>query len=182
MTLKYFEKLQGLSVIDLTNKSKAIMKPFNGIVDQALSNLLSGVTNQDSFSQQKNDEFQVELPVVINDILEDESFTDDVALIVDTSLNMSSYTAPAIIPDIEISSKIKSLNRKQRGYFDIVQGWAKLSMKIKSMPDAQTLELLHICLTGNTGCDNSFLMKVFYQSLTKILPCGKFWLYKLWLL
>ena len=44
------------------------MKPFSGIVNQASSNLPSGVANQDSFLQQENGEFQVELDVVINDI------------------------------------------------------------------------------------------------------------------
>ena len=40
------------------------------------------------------------------------------------------------------------------------------------MPDAQPLEPLHIFLTGNAGCGKSFLMKVLYQSLTKILSYG----------
>ena len=44
----------------------------------------------------------------------------------------------------------------------MVQSWAKKSIKIKSMPDAQPVEPLHIFLTGNGGCGKSFLMKVLY--------------------
>ena len=40
------------------------------------------------------------------------------------------------------------------------------------MQDAQPLEALHIFLASNAGCGKSFLMKVLYQSLTKILSYG----------
>ena len=40
------------------------------------------------------------------------------------------------------------------------------------MSDPQPLESLHIFLTGNAGCRKSFLMKVLYQSWTKILSYG----------
>ena len=64
------------------------------------------MTNPDSFSQQENDAVQEELATVINDILKDECFTDDAVLLDDASLNMPSYTAPVLIPDNEINSKI----------------------------------------------------------------------------
>ena len=61
MTGAYFAKLQEPGLMDIINRSKAIMEPFGEIVDhQALSNLRSDVTNPDSFSQQKNDEVQTE--------------------------------------------------------------------------------------------------------------------------
>ena len=73
------------------------MEPFNEIVDQALSNLRSDVTNPDSFSQQETEEIQAELAAVINDILEHESFLDGAVLLDDTSLNMLFYTALVLI-------------------------------------------------------------------------------------
>ena len=91
MTETYFAKLQELGVMDIINRNKAIMEAFGEIVDQALSNLCSDVTNPDSFSQQENDEVQAELAAVINDMLEDESFTDDTVLLVDSLLNIPSY-------------------------------------------------------------------------------------------
>ena len=172
MTGTYFVKLQEPGVMDIINRNKTIMEPFGEIVDQALSNLRSDVTNPDSFSQHENDEVQAEVAAVINDMLEDESFTADAVLLDDSSLNIPSYTAPVLIPDNEISSKIRSLNRKQRELFDMLQTWAKKSIKIILMSDAQPLEPLHIFLTGNAGCGKSFLMKVLHQSLTKILSYG----------
>ena len=91
MTKTYFGKLQEPGVMDIINRNKAIMEPFGEIVDQALSNLRSDVANSDSFSQQENDEGQAELAAVINDMLEDESFTDDTVLLVDSLLNIPSY-------------------------------------------------------------------------------------------
>ena len=93
------------------------MEPFNEIVDQALSNLRSDVTNPDSFSQQETEEIQAELAAVINDILEHESFLDGAVLLDDTSLNMLFYTALVLISDSKIDSKIRPLNQKQRGFF-----------------------------------------------------------------
>ena len=69
-------------------------------------------------------------------MLEDETFTDDVILLDDSSLNVPSYTALVLIPDNEINSKIRSLNRKQCELFDMVQSWAKKSIKLQSMPGA----------------------------------------------
>ena len=131
------------------------MEPFGEIVDQTLSNLRSDVTIPDSFSQQENDEVQAELAAVINDMLEDESFTDNAVLLDDSSLDIPSYTAPILIPENQINSKIRSLNQKQCELFGMVESWAKKSIKTRSMPDAQPLEPSHIFLTGNAGCGKS---------------------------
>ena len=85
---------------------------------------------------------------------------------------MLCYTEPVLIPDSEINSKIQSLSQKQRELFDMVLSWAKKSIKTKSMPDAQPLEPLHIFLKDCASCGELFLMKVLYQSLTKILSYG----------
>ena len=85
MTGTYFGKLQEPGVMDIINRNKGIMEPFGEIFDQALSYLRSDVTNPDSFSQQENDEVQAELAALINDMLEDGSFTDDAVLLDDSS-------------------------------------------------------------------------------------------------
>ena len=74
---------------------------------------------------------------------------------------IGNYSTPILIPDDELNCKIRSLNYEQRKLFDIVQGWAKHYVKSKSFS-------LHILLTSDAGCGKSFLMKVMYQSLTKI--------------
>ena len=119
MTGTYFAKFQEPGVMDIISRNKAIMEPFSEVVDQVLSNLLSDVTNPDS--QQENDEVQAELVAVINDILEHESFTDDAVLLDHASLNMPSYKTPVLIPDSEINSKIRSIDQKQREFFDMVK-------------------------------------------------------------
>ena len=121
MTGTYFAKLQEPGVMDIISRNKAIMEPFSEVVDQVLSNLLSDVTNPDSFSQQVNDEVQAELAAVINDILEHESFTDDAVLLDHAALNMPSYKTPVLISDSEINSKIRSIDQKQREFFDMVK-------------------------------------------------------------
>ena len=85
----YFAKLQEAGAMDIINRNKAIMEPFNEIVNQALLDLCSDVAHSYSFSQQGKDDVQTESAVVINDIWEDESFTDDGFLLHVTSLNIT---------------------------------------------------------------------------------------------
>ena len=47
------------------------------MVDQALSDLWSNLTNADGFSQQENDEVEKELTAVVNDLLDEQDITDE---------------------------------------------------------------------------------------------------------
>ena len=166
----YFAKLQEPGVLDVINRNKSNMEPYCEVVDQALSNLTLEVTNPDAFSRQENDEVQQELANVATDLLLDEPVADDAVIFDDVSI--PAYTAPVIMPDIELNSMIRSLNVKQRKLFDIVQSWAKTYVKNMSVQLQLPIEPLHIFLTGNAGCGKSFLMKLLYHSLTKTFACA----------
>ena len=88
-------------------------------------------------------------------------------LLEDTTF-IGSYTAATFFPDGELNCKIRLLNYEQHKSFDIVQSWAKRYVKSKSCSPLTVAEPLHIILTGDAGCGESLLMKVIYQSLTKI--------------
>ena len=66
---------------------------------------------------------------------------NEAVLLHDTLLNMLTYTAPVLQSDSKISFKIRSLNQKQYELFDMIQSWAKKSVKIKSMSDNQLFDL-----------------------------------------
>jgi len=139
----YFAKLQEPGVIEVINRNKAVMEPYSEMVDQALSNLSSAVTNPDAFSQQENDEVQADIANVAGDLLEDESLSDD-AVILDDTPPLPAYTAPVVMPDDELNSKIRSLNKNQRKLFNKVQSWAKRSIKNKSVSSPSPIDPLHI--------------------------------------
>ena len=70
----YLAKLQEPGVLDTVNRHRKIMEPFSSLVNEALLNLSEGViTSYNAFSQQENDEVEVELQNTANDLLDDDS-------------------------------------------------------------------------------------------------------------
>ena len=122
-------KLQELGVMDIINRNRSIMEPFSEIVEEALANLIVHLPNPDAFSQQENDEVQAELASTANDLLDQEDETHSNLLFEESSL-LPSYTAPILMSDNELNSKIQLLNQKQRKLFNKVQTWAKKHVQI----------------------------------------------------
>ena len=85
---------------------------------------------------------------------------------------LPSYTAPILMSDNELNSKIQLLNQKQRKLFNKVQSWTKKYVQNKWRADPLEHEALRIFLTGNASCGKSFLIEVIYQCLTKTFSYG----------
>ena len=119
------------------------MEPFSEIVEEALANLTTHLTNPDAFSQQENDEVQTELASTANDLLDQEDEADSNLLFEESSL-LPSYTAPILMSDNELNSKLQLLNQKQRKLFNKLQSWAKKHVQNKSRDDPLEHEPLHI--------------------------------------
>ena len=77
-------------------------------------------------------------------------------------------TAPIIMPDDELNTKIRSLNRKQREYFEFIYNWTKSYVKNMSAFSKVEIKLLYIVLTGGAGTGKSHLIKTIYHALTKV--------------
>lgn len=79
------------------------------MVDKTLSNLRSGLTNPDTFSQQENDEAKKELATDVNEIL-DEGQTDKSILPEESSLTPV-YSTPILLPfsDLNLSVRLHNL-------------------------------------------------------------------------
>lgn len=52
----------------------------------------------------------------------------------------------------------------------MVLNWTKLSLNMKSVLYGTKIELFQIFLTSNAECWKSYLIKVIYQTLIKVLP------------
>ena len=72
---------------------------------------------------------------------------------------VSSQLQATILSDIEINSKIRSLNFKQRQIFDFIFNWAKLQVKVKSGITSNQSKPFHLFLSGSGGCGKSHLIK-----------------------
>ena len=163
-------KLQKPGIMDIINRNRSVVKPFSEIAEEALTNLSAHLTNPDAFSQQENDKVQAEFANA-NDLLDQENETDSDLFFEESSL-LPPYTAPILLSDNELNSKVQLLNQNQRKLSNKVQSWAEKYVRNKSRADPLEHELLHIFLTGNAGCGKSFLMRVICQSLAKTLSYG----------
>ena len=121
--------------------------------------------NQDAFSQQEND--QVDEQLLNSNEIESEDPANDAVILADT------YTVPniasTVLSDEELNAKIRTLNLKQREYFQIVYNWSKRFVKNLSSVSQIRIEPLHIFITGGAGTGKSHLIRTIYHSLTKTL-------------
>ena len=147
----YYHKLQEPGLMEM-------VEPYGEMVDQALSNLWSDLTNADVFSQQENDEVEEELALVVNDLLDEQDNTNEVVLLEEKS-PIPAYITPILIPDNKLNLMIRSLNHKQCELCNIVQSWAKQYIKNRSVSNQFNLEPLRLFLTSNAGCGKTFFDK-----------------------
>ena len=118
----YNEKLQEPGILEVVNRNKLIFEPHGDLVDTALLNLRTDLLhNSDAYSNQENDQVQTLLNNQVESDNEDP--TNDAVVLADTFT--VSNDAPSVMPDNELNEKIRSLNSKQRQYFEIIFNWAK---------------------------------------------------------
>ena len=168
ITGTYSEKLREPGVIDIINTNKQIFEPCGDLFESALLNLRTNLPcNQDSFANQEYDEVEELLNTANN--LASEDPTEDAVILNDTCVIPSSTASPTVIlSDDELNVKIRSLNKAQREYFEIVCNWAKRFIKNLSAVTKIEIEPLYIFLTGGAGTGKSHLVKTIFHALTKI--------------
>ena len=165
----YSEKLQEPGAIDIINRKKQIFEPFGDLVESALLNLRTNlISNQDSHGDQENDEMVDELLQTANILMAEgsEDLAEDAVILNDTCIPSS--TTPIVMTDDDLNSKIRSLNQRQREYFEVIYNWAKSFVKNLSSDATIQIDPLHIFLTGGAGTGKSHLIKTIYHALTKL--------------
>ena len=102
VTGTYFARLQESAVLNIINRNKSVIKPFNDMVEQVLLNLHSQLVNPDPSGQQENDDVQAELTDNLLDDIENQS--DDEAVFLDDISSLFAYTTPSLMPVCELNA------------------------------------------------------------------------------
>ena len=124
----------------------------------------------DSINDQENDDLSAE---AINSINDDEC-NDDLAENVlslppetsETFPGIATYNQPSAITDEELRDAVRSLNVKQRIMYDIVLSWCRNSIKSVNCLTKETVEPIHIFVTGGGGGGGgkSHLIRTIYHT------------------
>ena len=138
----YTEKLNEAGIIDIINANKQVFEPFGDLVDSALLPMRTSIAHNHAFSGQENDQVQQELLDTVSDLVFKDPADD--AVVINNNYAISNISN-SIIHDDGLNEKIRSLNRKQRQIFDIIDGWAKNDVKNLQAPYA-SLHKAIICV------------------------------------
>ena len=156
----YMEKLNEPGITDIINQNRTTFEPFAELVDSALSQLRENLMhNQDSFAQPENNKVEnmVRISEGLQENIEDEDGSFSGEGNATSIVNISRY----FMNDIDLNG-ICSLNKKQTEVFDVINKWARDYVKNLSAKQSETIEPVHIFLTGKAGSGKFHLIKTIF--------------------
>ena len=165
----YANKLRQANVIELVNQNHLKVELFETIVNHAFERFNSELeTNMDSFGQQQNNETYDQQSQQF-----EESDTDNCSIDFTEIENQTRYADATsrqtpLFSYGMINENIRSLIKEQQKVFDILQKWSKDFTKNLGSNIPQTINPLHIFITGNRIW-KSHLIKTIHMSFSKVL-------------
>ena len=149
----YVDKLSEPGILEIINFNKSIVEPYTDLVDEAFIRFRNDITlNSNSFAQQENDDVVDRLDELLFDNEDEEILNESYAP------SGSSEPASNVLNDIEIESKIRSLNTLQKEIFDRIHKWARDFVKSTSCKVPWQVEPFYIFLIGGAGVGKSHLL------------------------
>ena len=158
----YCTKLQDQNCLDIVNRNKAIFEPAGELLDDALLNFRD-IIAPDPIIDYENDQTDVQLPNLDDDDDDDTNGTENT-----DDRPYSCAVTPSTLPDAEINSSIRLLNKEQREVFEVIHEWAKKLLKNLNCVKPEVIKPLYLFITGNAGTGKSFLLNTAYEHLTKL--------------
>ena len=163
----YIDKLYEPGVIYIINANKIVFEPYGEMVVSALQNMRENLRhNQDSYAQQENDDAEQLIQASRNLSAED---SDDEPELFTSEINTTVPIQQTLLDDDTLNEKIRSLNVQQRQIFDVVNKWARDTVKNLSSKSPTKVDTFYIFLTGKGGCGKSHLINTITHSVSKIL-------------
>ena len=170
----YSTKFQEPKVFSKVETNRRTFEPNAEAIDTALrvvrENRMRDLQSYDPINDQENDDLSAE---AINSIDDDEC-NDDLAKDVlslppetsQTFPGIATYNQPSAITDEELPD---ALNVKQRIMYDIVLSWCRNAIKSVNCLTKETIEPIHIFVTGGGGGGKSHLIRTIYHTAVNMI-------------
>jgi len=153
-----------------------MFEPNGEAIDTAFQmvteNRVRDLQSFDPINDLENDDLSTEVMNNTDDQCDDDLPEEVISLPPETSqrfVGIASYNAPSAITDEELRDAVRSLNVKQRIAFDVVLSWSRNSIKSVNCVSKETIEPIHIFVTGGGGGGKSHLIRTIYHTAVNIL-------------
>lgn len=169
----YSTKFQEPQVFSKVETNRRMFEPNAEAIDAALQmvreNRLRDFQSYDRINEQENDALSAEAMNSIDDECDNDLPEELVSLPPETSqtvAGIATYNQPSAIKDEELRDAVRSLNVKQRITYDVVLSWCRNSIKSVNCLTKETIEPIHIFVTGGGGGGDgkSHLIKTIYHT------------------
>ena len=167
----YSPKLQEPDVFSKVETNRRTFEPNAEAIDAALQmvreNRVRDFQSYDRINDQENEDLSAQERTSIDDECEYDLPEELVSLPPETSqtfAGIATYNQPSAIRDEELRDAVRSLNVKQRVTYDVVLSWCRNSIKSVNCLSKETIEPIHIFVTGGGGGGKSHLIKTIYHT------------------
>ena len=167
----YSTKFQEPDVFSKLETNRRTFEPNAEAIDTALQMVresrVRDLRSYDPINDQENDDLSREAMSNIDDECDDDLPEEVISLPPETSqtfAGIATYNQPSAIRDEELRDAVRSLNVKQRITYDVVLSWCRNSIKSVNCLTKETIEPIHIFVTGGGGGGKSHLIRTIYHT------------------
>ena len=167
----YLTKFEDSEVFSKVEANRRTFEPNAKAIDIALQmvseNRVRALQSYDPINDQENEDLSSEAMNSIDDDCHVDLPEEVISLPPETSQTfpgIATFNQPSAISDDELRDAVRSLNVKQRIAYDVVLSWCRNLIKSVNCSTKQTIEPIHIFVTGGGGGGKSHLIRTIYHT------------------
>ena len=167
----YLTKFEESEVFSKVEANRRTFEPNAEAIDIALQmvseNRIRDLQSYDPINDQENEDLSSEAMNSIDDECHVDLPEEVISLPPETSQTfprIATFNQPSAISDDELRDAVRSLNVKQRTTYDVVLSWCRNLIKSVNCLTKQTIEPIHIFVTGGGGGGKSHLIRTIYHT------------------
>ena len=171
----YLTKFEESEVFSKVEENRRTFEPNAEAIDIGLQmvseNRVRDFQSYDPINDQENEDLSNEAMNRINDECQLDLPEEVISLSPETRQTfpgIATFNQPSAISDDELRDAVRSLNVKQRISYDVVLSWCRNLIKSVNCLTKQTIEPIHIFVTGGGGGGKTHLIRTIYLTAVKM--------------